>query len=286
MCGTDALQNVLLTTTQWSNVNPALGESREKELRDGDFWGGLMDEGASVERFSGTRESGLDLVNKLMGKEPKPLLIQDQMVDKDMTLVETDVGKFMNEELISLQKKYEKSVEHLERQRQSAIKERDDEMEAILAQEQEKTQERAEEAAAERKFLEDLHAAEMRKREAENKRREESKNNDGVVIAVDVNDIGYFAHISSLAIPYSTKGRLINDIDSTSEFEKDPIDIKINYELNISLIPTILAKTISQFVGDGVDHRNYIIHNNSSYWSHPGGSIQKGTQKFHISTKF
>ena len=37
MCGPDALKNVLLTTTQWSNVNPALGEQREGNLLHEDF---------------------------------------------------------------------------------------------------------------------------------------------------------------------------------------------------------------------------------------------------------
>jgi len=66
LCGQDALRNVLLTTTQWSNVSRAQGESRERELRGGDFWGGLIDQGASIARFLGTRESGLELIHKLM----------------------------------------------------------------------------------------------------------------------------------------------------------------------------------------------------------------------------
>jgi len=66
LCGPNALRKVLLTTTQWSNVNPELGECRERELRDGDFWGGLIDQGASIARFLGTRESGLELIHKLM----------------------------------------------------------------------------------------------------------------------------------------------------------------------------------------------------------------------------
>jgi len=103
LCGRNALSNVLLTTTQWCNVNQVQGESRERELREGDFWGGLIAEGASLARFMGTRESGLALVNNVMGKDPKPLLIQDQMVEKSMELVETDAGRFISEELISLQ---------------------------------------------------------------------------------------------------------------------------------------------------------------------------------------
>lgn len=49
-----------------------------------------------------------------------------------MALIETDAGKFINDELISLQKKYERDLGILERERQKAAMEKDDEMEKIL----------------------------------------------------------------------------------------------------------------------------------------------------------
>jgi len=60
------------------------------------------------------------------------------MVEKGIALVETDAGKFIKDELISLQKKYEKDLGILERERQNAAMEKDDEMEKILAQAQKK----------------------------------------------------------------------------------------------------------------------------------------------------
>jgi len=100
----------------------------------------------------------------------------------------------------------------------------------------------------------------MRKLKVGREKREESKNNNGAVIAVDTNHIGHSAHINAIAKPYSTKGRLIYDINDTSEFEKDPFNIKINYKPNISLVPYILTKTILEFDGDWIDHRYFIIH--------------------------
>jgi len=285
MCGPDALQNVLLTTTQWSGVKLALGVEREDNLRHEDFWGDLISQGASLERFMGTRESGLELISKLIEKEPKRLHIQDQMVEKGMTLVETDAGKFMNEELISLQKKYEKDLENLERERQNAIAEKDREMEKILAEEQAKAQERLEEAAAERILLADLREVEMRIHEETGKKREEKReNNDRAVIAIASEDIKIRTHIITLFKPYSTKGRLIYDIRDTKEFQKDPSNIAIQYQLNISFIPDIIGKTISEFFHHGVNSNNYIVYNNALYWSKPGGPIRIGTQNFHIFT--
>ena len=286
ICGPDALQNVLLTTTQWSKVNPALGAEREGNLRHEDFWAGLISQGASLERFMDTRESGLELITKLIENEPKPLHIQDQMVEKGMALVDTDVGKLMNEELISLQKKYEKDLENLERERQSALKEKDDEMEMILAEEQATARERLGEAEAERKLLSDLREAEMRKREeAERKREEDRENNDKAVIAVASKDISAGAHIAALFKPYSTNGRLIYDISDMKEFQKDPFRIMIQYQLNIAFIPDVIAKTVSGLVHNGVNSNNYIIYNKAFYWAKPGGRIQIGPQKFHIFIK-
>ena len=173
LCGQKVLENVFLTTTQWSSVKPADGELRENKLRNGDFWGGLIRKGAALERFHGTRESGLELINKLKLKNPKPLDIQDQMVDQKMTLLETNAGQCINEELIAQEKKHKEEVESLEKERQEAIKAKDDEMNEILAEEQAKAQKKLEEAAAEKKLLAELHAAEIKKREAEERKRQE-----------------------------------------------------------------------------------------------------------------
>ena len=89
--GPSALQNVLLTTTQWSKVSPELMRDCDKKL-----WGEIGTKGAAIERFMGTRESGLELIDKLMTKEPKSLLIQDQMVENNMALAETDAGRYLS----------------------------------------------------------------------------------------------------------------------------------------------------------------------------------------------
>ena len=93
LCSPSALQNVLLTNTQWPKVDPEAGGSREKTLRDHSHWRELVAKGAAIERFMGTSESGLELIDKLMKKEPKPLLIQPQMVNEGKVLEETDAGK-------------------------------------------------------------------------------------------------------------------------------------------------------------------------------------------------
>ncbi|PUU74167.1 hypothetical protein B9Z19DRAFT_906561, partial [Tuber borchii] len=140
LCGQEVLENVLLTTTQWSKVDPTEGEFRENNLRDEGLWGGLIGKGATLQRFHGTRESGLELINKLVSKTRKPLHIQDQIVKQHLTLLQTDAGKFLNEGLAAQEKRFKEELESLEKQLREAIKAKDNEMNQILAAEQAKAE--------------------------------------------------------------------------------------------------------------------------------------------------
>ena len=121
LCGQKVLENVLLTTTQWSSVDPVEGQAREDNLRDKGLWGGLIGKGATLQRFHGTRESGLELISKLMSKTLKPLHIQDELVSQQMTLPETNAGKCVNEELVAQREKFKERLGSLEKRLQEAM---------------------------------------------------------------------------------------------------------------------------------------------------------------------
>ena len=161
---------MFLTTTQWSRVNWVEGEFRENRLRNLEFWGGLIEKGATLQRFTGTRESGLELIHRLMLNERKPLHIQYQIVKQHMTLLETDVGKCINEVLVVQKKKHKEELESLKKEHQEAIKVKEGEMMENFAAEKEKAHEVA---VAEKKLLAELHAAEVKTREAEERERQE-----------------------------------------------------------------------------------------------------------------
>ena len=185
LCDEEALENVFLTTTQWSNVDPAEGQAREDNLRDEGLWAGLIRKDATLQRFHGTRESGLELIHKLMSNTRKPLHIQDQIVGKTMTLLEIDAGKFLNEGLIGQEKRFMSEPEPLEKQHREAVKAKDDEVDQILAAEQAGVREKLEKAAAEQKLLERLHAAEIEKPKAKKRKRRKKIKYDRAVIAPD-----------------------------------------------------------------------------------------------------
>ena len=280
LCGEEALKNVLLTTTQWANVNPADGQAREDNLRDEGLWGGLISRGATLQKFHGTRESGLELIHKLMSNTPKPLDIQDQIVEKRMTLFETDAGKCINEELIAQEKKFKEEVESLEKQLQEAMKTVSDEI-RVLVEEQARAQKELEKAVAGMKLLAELHAAEVKKREAR-EREEKARTYDGAVIAVAIKDLAITADITGVLTSYKTKGRLILDINNHEEFESDTFEITINYRLNlVSGIRVYTNTSGGEFngrIGDIVLHG---VH----YRCKSGTSLSIGSEEFVIFRK-
>ncbi|KAH6712677.1 P-loop containing nucleoside triphosphate hydrolase protein [Leptodontidium sp. MPI-SDFR-AT-0119] len=82
LCGADAFKNIILATTFWGQATNAVGERREKELRENmDFWSGMLKGGARMVRLQRERQAGLDLVeigcvfflgNPLVTKPPNP----------------------------------------------------------------------------------------------------------------------------------------------------------------------------------------------------------------------
>ena len=165
LCGQEVLENVLLTTTQWSKVDPAEGQAREDNLRDEGLWGGLIGKGATLQKFHGTRESGFELIHKLMLNTRKPLHIQHQIVRQHMTLLETDAGKCIHEDLIAQREKFRERLEFLEKRRLEKWN-RDMRDLRALVEEQANAQRNLEVADAVMTVLTELHAAAVRKREA------------------------------------------------------------------------------------------------------------------------
>lgn len=64
-CGQDGMKNIILVTTMWGELNdPAVGERREKELKDS-FWKEMLAHGCRTERFEGTCGSAWHIVGSL-----------------------------------------------------------------------------------------------------------------------------------------------------------------------------------------------------------------------------
>jgi len=272
LCGQGALKNVFLTTTQWSNVDPADAEFRETRLQNQDFWGGLIGKGATLQRFHGTKESGLELIRKMMSNTRRPLGIQNQIVKEKKTLRETDAGIYINEELIAQEKMFEEKLESLKKEFRGAIDSMSDEMKALTN--------KLDKVVAGMKFLEELHEKEVKAREAR-EREEEERRRDRGVIAVATQDISYTVHTAGVFTSYKTSGRLILDVNNHQEFMLDAFEITINYQ------PSPLSgprgyKTTNREVFAGIGDTSYIVLDGVHYRWRPGNPIRIGSQEFVI----
>ncbi|KDQ53006.1 hypothetical protein JAAARDRAFT_39718 [Jaapia argillacea MUCL 33604] len=90
LCGNPALQDVLLVTTMWGDIDEAVGSLREKELRDL-YWRSMICCGSQVVRFRYTQQSAWDIIGRCKGRGHN-LLIQEEM-GRGLPLSQTSAGK-------------------------------------------------------------------------------------------------------------------------------------------------------------------------------------------------
>lgn len=136
LCGSKCFPAVILVTTFWGAVDPAIGADRELQLRSNDeFWGYMAKKGSQIVRHSGGRESAMNIVESIVKRQRTIVLdIQDDMVNKGLDLDETLAGQSLNRELIEQRKKHQQEMKILEADMRKAIAERDEESVEAIAQ--------------------------------------------------------------------------------------------------------------------------------------------------------
>jgi len=135
LCGKNAFQNVILTTTMWDKVDALAGLEREKELRSG-CWKGMINQGSKTVRYRNTRDSAWDILDSVIGHTRVAMLLQEQMVDMQRQLRETDAGKTLYNDLESLVKRQQVTLEDIRSARvgqtnQDLLKDLQDEYEEL-----------------------------------------------------------------------------------------------------------------------------------------------------------
>lgn len=112
LCGEDVLKNVILATTFWEGVDPAVGASREDELRaNSDFWGGMLAKGAKMARLARSKDSALALLDQISTNEKVVLGAQDEMVNQGHSVQETSAMRADNEGLTRTRQRWEAQKE-------------------------------------------------------------------------------------------------------------------------------------------------------------------------------
>lgn len=96
LCGKNALQNVILVTTMWDEVDEDTGTSAEEMMKT-KYWNKMLERKSTTGRFLGTRESAVQLLQPLIDAANKrsSLLLQHEMVDMGKKLNETSAGRHL-----------------------------------------------------------------------------------------------------------------------------------------------------------------------------------------------
>lgn len=162
LCGESPLRNVVLVTSFWDQVERAVGERREVELKKTpNFWGRMIEKGSRVARFHG-RDSALSIVLGLANQTPLPLSIQQEMVEQGKPLIETAAGIVVNEELARLEALHRQQREELQREYQEALKVHDQEMQEVLKRERQRMDDKLESLRRQQELLREQRRVQQR----------------------------------------------------------------------------------------------------------------------------
>lgn len=137
LCGDKAMPVVRLVSTRWDSTNENVRLEREKQLKDSDkFWAGMLKAGAKVERHENTKESAVSIVENLLNDSPRIVLtIQEEIVDQQLSLADTSVGKVVAHEQQATEARYRSEIDQLRQEQQESVAARDTELSEEIAKE-------------------------------------------------------------------------------------------------------------------------------------------------------
>ena len=116
VCGDAALENVLLITSRWHEVDPVLGSDRERQLRE-KFWAYMLKKGSRMSRFHGDRDSAIALISQLLSRDAVVLELQKELVDGEKHLNDTVAGSYVSDNLDHMKSKCQEELRALEKLR-------------------------------------------------------------------------------------------------------------------------------------------------------------------------
>ncbi|KAJ8517858.1 hypothetical protein ONZ45_g5025 [Pleurotus djamor] len=114
LCGKNALQNIVLTTTMWDEVDLDVGIQREREL-ERNYWKTMLSHGSRSMRHLNTEESAWRIIDAIASaqNERYAVELQAELVDMGKELPETGAGKELYGKLQSLVARQQETLERL-----------------------------------------------------------------------------------------------------------------------------------------------------------------------------
>jgi len=127
LIGEKNLHCVVLGSTMWGNVEKSVGVKREEELiKTSQFWGEMVRRGSAVLRHTGSQSSALKIIDNIIKKRAKVVLdLQEQMVNQNRSVNETEAGKEVESALRKEREKFERRMKETEEELKQALKDHD-----------------------------------------------------------------------------------------------------------------------------------------------------------------
>ena len=113
ICGESPLENVLLVSSRWNEVDESLSAAREQQLRD-DFWAFMLSKGSTMARFYGDEGSAIGIASQLISRQSIMLELQRELVQEGKTLERTNAGAFVHEDISEMRAQHEQELRDLE----------------------------------------------------------------------------------------------------------------------------------------------------------------------------
>jgi len=108
LCGETILQNAVIVTNMWDQVDLQVGEAREVELmREDTFFKSVIDKGAQIARNENTITSAQNIIHLVLDNYPLPLRIQRELVDQRKDVSATSASKELYQEINAQIKKHQ-----------------------------------------------------------------------------------------------------------------------------------------------------------------------------------
>jgi len=128
LCGDSTLQNVVIVTNMWGEVDPRVGDSREAELmREDIFFKPVLDKGARMARHANNLPSAEAIIRLVLDNHPLPLRIQEELVNEHKDISETGAGEELNREFKAQIKKHREEMQVLKEEMEQAMRDKDEE---------------------------------------------------------------------------------------------------------------------------------------------------------------
>jgi hypothetical protein len=107
LCGDKTLQNVVIITNMWGEVDPRIGNAREAVLMRNDFYfKPVIDKGAKIVRHDNTTPSAkriIRLILPLLENYPLPLRMKEGPVDESGGIIRTGADESGVNQLLNLE---------------------------------------------------------------------------------------------------------------------------------------------------------------------------------------